>query len=176
MQVHWNYFKQNKLKKVLQIFYINKTKLVCTSLASNFKLSKKQSSKFKAKCEQIERTPYASTIENLMHIMISTRFDIAHAMRVVSTWVIQTSIIGRWWNGSSNTWEKQPTSTLLLEIQGYIDFDLARYINNRRNTTNYFFILGNMTISWTVTKKLLHYRPHKLNKLQLQKLTTFWQN
>ena len=72
------------VKKILNRFNMNEAKLVSTPLGSHFKLSKEQSPKTEEERDRMSKVPYASAIGNLMYVMVCTRPDIAHAMRVVS--------------------------------------------------------------------------------------------
>ena len=63
---------------------MNEAKPVSTPLGSHFKLSKEQSPKTKEEKDYMSKVPYASVISRLMYVMVCTRPDIAHAVRVVS--------------------------------------------------------------------------------------------
>lgn len=48
------------------------------------KLSKKQCPSIDEKIREMENVPYALAVESLMYVMVCTRPDIAHAIRIVS--------------------------------------------------------------------------------------------
>ena len=72
------------VKKVLSRFNMNEAKPVSTPLGRHFKLSKEQSLKTEKEMDHLSKVPYASAIGSLMYVMVCTRPDIAHAVRVVS--------------------------------------------------------------------------------------------
>ena len=72
------------VKKVLSRFNMNEAKPVNTPLCSHFKLSKGQSLKTKEERDHMNKVPYASTVGSLMYVMVCTRPNIAHVVRVVS--------------------------------------------------------------------------------------------
>ena len=54
-----------------------------------------------------------------------------------------------------------------LELQGYVDANLAGDIDNRKSTTRFVFTLGGTTISWAqIYKRLLLYLLQKFSMLQ----------
>ena len=72
------------VRKVLSRFNKNEAKPVSTPLGSHFKLSKEQSLKMEKERDHISKVPYVSAIGSLMHVMMCTKLDIAHAVGVVS--------------------------------------------------------------------------------------------
>jgi len=62
---------------------MNNEKLVSTSLASHFKLSKEMCLTSQEEMDYICKVPYALTIGSLMYVTVFTRPDISHAMGVV---------------------------------------------------------------------------------------------
>ena len=71
------------VKKVLSRFNMNEVESVSTLLGSYFRLSKEQSPKTKEKRDHMSKVPYASVIGSLMYVMVCTRPNIAHTVRVV---------------------------------------------------------------------------------------------
>ena len=63
-------------------------KLVSTPLGSHFKLRKKSCSSSKKEKGDIASTIYSSTIGSLMYAMVCTRAYIAHAVGVVSKFMV----------------------------------------------------------------------------------------
>ena len=62
---------------------MNKAKVVSSSLATNFKLSTKQS--IEEEKEDIERVLYALAVGSLMYIMVCMRLDIAQAVVLLAS-------------------------------------------------------------------------------------------
>ena len=76
------------LKKVLQCFDISKkSKHVSTPLAPHIKLSASLSPSSNEERECMSRVPYANVVGSLMYVMVCTRPDISHAIRVVSRYM-----------------------------------------------------------------------------------------
>ena len=53
-------------------------------LGSHLKLSSKQSPSSEKEKEEMRKVPYASAVGSLMYVMVCTRLDIAHVVRVVN--------------------------------------------------------------------------------------------
>ena len=156
---------------------MNEVKPVSTPLGSHFRLSKKQSPKIKEERDHMSKVPYASTVGNLMYTMVCTRPNIAHTVGVVSRnmsrpgkqhWEASKWIL-RYLRGSTDTCLCFTGAS--LELQGYVDANLAGDIDNRKSTTRFVFTLGGTTISWAqIYKRLLLYLLQKLSMLQGLKL------
>jgi hypothetical protein len=56
---------------------------VSTSLSKHFKLTKEMCPKTQEHKEYMSMFPYSSTIVNLMYVMVCTRPNITHAVRVL---------------------------------------------------------------------------------------------
>ena len=76
--------QSDHVEKVLSRFNMNEAKPMSTPLGSHFKLSKEQSPKTEEERDHMRKVPYASAIGNLMYVVVCTRPDIAHAVRVIS--------------------------------------------------------------------------------------------
>jgi hypothetical protein len=75
------------VKKILGRFSIDGAKPVSTSLGSQFRLTKDQSSKTDRKKAYMSKVPYISAIGSLMYTMVCTRPDIVHVVGVVSRYM-----------------------------------------------------------------------------------------
>ena len=132
---------------------MDKAKLVSTPLGSHFRLSKDQSPKTNQEIEHMNKVPYALAIGSLMYVMLCTRLDIAHAVRVVSKYMSNLDKthyeamkwIMRYLRGTSNTCLCFGASDLKLE--GFVNANLVGDINNRKSTIGFVFTLGGTAIS-----------------------------
>ena len=106
----------------------------------------------------MSHVPYASTVESLMYAMVCTRPDIAHAVSVVSRFMIKpgkehwqvvkhifqylkgTSDIGLIYGGDAD-----------CLVVGYSDSDYAADVDSRRSMTGYVFTMGSSVVSWKAT-------------------------
>jgi hypothetical protein len=71
------------IEKVFERFRMQNEKPVSTPLAIHFKLTKEICPKTQEQIEYMSRVPYSSTFGSLMYVMVCTRPNIAHAVRVV---------------------------------------------------------------------------------------------
>jgi hypothetical protein len=76
--------QESYIEKVLDRFNVSKAKSVSSPLAGHFKLSSKRSPTSGKENEEMKKVPYASAVGSLMHAMVCTRPDIAHAVGLVS--------------------------------------------------------------------------------------------
>ncbi|XP_070004356.1 secreted RxLR effector protein 161-like [Nicotiana sylvestris] len=126
-----------------------------TLLESHLNLSRDQSPKTNEERKYMPKVPYASTVGSLMYVMVCTRPDIAHAVRVISRYM---SDLGK------EHWEsvkwillylKSTTGTTLcfkksnIILQGFADANLGRDLDSQKSTTGYVFTLGGTAVSWT---------------------------
>lgn len=72
---------------MLSKFRVDDAKPKSTPLANHLILSKKQSPKTTKEPEYLEKVPYASVVGSLLHAMVCTGPDIAHAVGVVSRYM-----------------------------------------------------------------------------------------
>ena len=72
------------VKKVLERFNKGKAKSVCPPLVGYFKLSSEHYPISEKEKLEMKGVPYASVIGSLIHVMVYTRPDIAHAIGVVN--------------------------------------------------------------------------------------------
>ena len=76
--------QESYIKKVLDKFNMNKVKPMSSLLGSHLKLSSKQSLSSEKEKEEMRKVPYALAMGSLMYVMVCTRPNIAHDVRVVS--------------------------------------------------------------------------------------------
>ena len=80
--------QEKYIERVLERFNMKHAKPVSTPLGSHFKLRKKSCSSSKKEKEDIASTIYSSAVGSLMYAMVCTRPDIAHAVGVVSRFMV----------------------------------------------------------------------------------------
>ena len=71
----------------MQHFSMENAKVVSTPLRSHLKLTKEMCPKTQEEEDKMSKAPYASSIGSLIYVMVCTRLDIAHAIRVVSKYM-----------------------------------------------------------------------------------------
>ena len=80
--------QKNYLKKVLRRFNMQDCKSISTPLPVCFKLSSSMSPSNEEGRMEMSQVPYASVVGSLMFVMIYTRPDTAHAVGVVSWYMV----------------------------------------------------------------------------------------
>lgn len=129
-------------------------KAIDTPMPSYVRLNKDMCPKAQEEEEKMSKVPYASTIGSLLYAMVCMRPNTAHAIGVVSKYMINLEV--EHWNvvkwileylrgtynkclcfGGSNT-----------NLRGYVESCLVGDIDTRRSTTGYAFIVGGIVVSW----------------------------
>ena len=120
---------------------------------TSLKVFKRQSSQTDEEESHMSKVSYAFAVRSLMYIMVCTRPNIAHAVRVVSRFLS---------NPRNEHWEgvkwilRYLKGTLKMHLSfrisnltllGFFDADLGGDLDGRKNTC-YIFTLGGITISW----------------------------
>ena len=125
-----------------------------TLLPVNFILSSSICSNNEVERKEMSRVPYAATLENLMFAMISTRPDIAQAVKVVSRYMTNPS--GEHWKTMKKILRYiRRTSNVALcygesefTFRGYVDLDFVRDLDKRKSIIGYVFTLAEGVVSW----------------------------
>ena len=81
--------QKSYIEKILSIFDMTTSKAIDTPSAINIHLSSHHAPKFEAEEEYMSRVPYSNVVGSLMYAMVCTRPDIAHAISVVSRFMVQ---------------------------------------------------------------------------------------
>ena len=151
-------------------------KPVSTPLGSHFKLRKRSCSSFKKEKKDIASTIYFSAVESLMYAMVCTRLDIAHAVGVVSRFMVNpgkdhweaVKWIFRYLRGSSKLCLTFGDSKPILE--GYVDANWVGDLDGRKSTSGYLFtFVGELYHGNQDCRSVLPYLQLKLSILQLKK-------
>ena len=129
-------------------------KPVSTPLGSHFKLRKKSCSSSKKEKEDIASTIYSSSVGSLMYAMVCTRPNIAHAVGVVTRFMVNpdknhweaVKWIFRYLRGSSKLCLTFGDSKTVLE--GYVDASWAGDLDGRKSTWGYLFTFSMGVVSW----------------------------
>ena len=84
----FNLSQELYIETVLSRLRVNDSKPRTTPLANHFKLSKEQSPKTAEERDHMALVPYPSAVGSLMYAMVCTRPHIAHAVGVVSRYMV----------------------------------------------------------------------------------------
>ena len=151
------------IEKILERFNISKAKIVGSPLAGHFKLISKQCPTSEKENEEMSKVPYSSVVGNLMHAMVCTRPDIAHAVRVVSRflsnprkehWAALKWIL-RYLRGTSRMCLCFGSGEPILK--GYSDADMAGDLDSRKSTLRFLMTFA----GGTSYRYVLLYQPQK---------------
>uniref|UniRef100_A0A2N9EH16 Integrase catalytic domain-containing protein n=1 Tax=Fagus sylvatica TaxID=28930 RepID=A0A2N9EH16_FAGSY len=146
--------QEKYVERVLERFNMKHAKLVSTPLGGHFKLSKKSCPSSNKEKENMTSIPYSSAVESLMYAMVCTRPDIAHAVGVVSRFMVNPSKehweavkwIFRYLRGSSKSCLSFGSFKPVLE--GYTDANMAGDLNGRKSTSGFLFTFTGAAVSW----------------------------
>ncbi|RVW34990.1 Retrovirus-related Pol polyprotein from transposon TNT 1-94 [Vitis vinifera] len=133
---------------------MGKAKPVSYPLRSHLKLSSKQSPSSEKEKEEMRKVPYASAVGSLMYVMVCTRLDIAHVVRVVNKFLSNpckehwaaVKWIHRFLRGTSKTCLCFGTNKLVLVR--CTDADMARDVDSRKSTSGYLITFSGGAVSW----------------------------
>ncbi|CAL1357768.1 unnamed protein product [Linum trigynum] len=150
--------QKSYIQKILSRFGMSSAKPLNTPSASNVHLSSAYAPQSEAEKEYMSRVPYASAVGSLMYAMVCTRPDLAHAVSVVSRFMIQpgkehwqaVKRIFRYLKGTPDVGISFGSDTECL-VSGYSDSDYAGDVDTRRSMTGYVFTLGSSVVSWKAT-------------------------
>ncbi|GAA0147202.1 transmembrane signal receptor [Lithospermum erythrorhizon] len=149
------YLSQEKyVEKVLRRFGMDKAKVVSISLASHFKFSHPLCPSTNEEKLSMKSIPYSSAVGSLMYVMVCTRPDISHAMRVVSRYLSNperhhwevVKWVMRYLRGSSNL--RLTLGCKKLMLVGYTDSDLAGSLDDRKSTSGYMVTFAGGAVAW----------------------------
>ncbi|KAL0454797.1 UNVERIFIED_CONTAM: Retrovirus-related Pol polyprotein from transposon TNT 1-94 [Sesamum latifolium] len=151
--------QQGYVEKVLDRLGMSKAKPVSTPLANHFKLSSEQCPKTDREIEDMAKVPYASVVGCLMYAMVCTHPDLAHAVSQVCKYMSKSGRhhweavkwIFRYLKGTFGhgvVFGSQQNDPLIV---GYVDFDYAGDLDDKRSTIGYVFTLGGGPVCWRST-------------------------
>ena len=146
--------QEKYIERVLERFNMKHAKPVSTPLGAHFKLRNKSCSSSKKVKKDMALTIYSSVVGSLKYAMVCTQPDIAHAIVVVSRFMVNlgkdhweaVKWIFRYLRGSSKLCLTFGDSKLVLE--GYVDADWAGDLDGRKSTSGYLFTFVGGAISW----------------------------
>uniref|UniRef100_A0A2N9FPX7 Integrase catalytic domain-containing protein n=1 Tax=Fagus sylvatica TaxID=28930 RepID=A0A2N9FPX7_FAGSY len=146
--------QEKYVERVLERFNMKHAKPVSTPLGGHFKLSKKSCPSSNKEKENMASIPYSSAVGSLMYAMVCTRPDIAHAVGVVSRFMVNPSKehweavkwIFRYLRGSSKSCLSFGSSKPVLE--GYTDADMTGDLDGRKSTSGFLFTFAGGAVSW----------------------------
>eukprot|EP00253_Pinus_taeda_P008387 PITA_08387 len=128
------------------------------------KVKKQLCPKTREEEEDMSCVPYSSVVVSLIHVMVYTRPDIAHAVGVLSRvmskprkehWTIVKRVF-RYLRGTSDyglCYKGRPRLDRELDIHGFIDADWVGDLDQRISTSGYVFNLFGGAINWMSKKQ-----------------------
>ena len=105
--------------------------------------------------------PYANAVGSLMYAMVGTRQDIAHAMGVLSRYMVTprkehwtvVKRVFRYLRGTIDLAIYYHENSEEVRVHGFVESDWARDIDSRRSTSGYVLKLFGSAISWMSRKR-----------------------
>ncbi|XP_074299270.1 secreted RxLR effector protein 161-like [Silene latifolia] len=106
--------------------------------------------------------PYASLVGSLLYAQVCTRPDISFAVDMLGRYQSNPGM-GHWSAAKKvlrylkGTWNKMLTyrHTDQLEVIGYANSDFGEYVDSRKSTFGYVFVLAGGAISWKSAKQTI---------------------
>ncbi|KAG8492793.1 hypothetical protein CXB51_010223 [Gossypium anomalum] len=131
-----------------------------THAAKGDKFSLTQCPKSDLEIQEMQKVPYASTIESLMYAQVCTRPDIMYIVGMlgrylsdpsIDYWIVAKRVI-RYIQRTKDYMLTYKRSDL-LEVVGYSDFDFTECQDSRKSTSGYIYLLARRAISWKSVKQ-----------------------
>uniref|UniRef100_A0A2N9HFH0 Uncharacterized protein n=1 Tax=Fagus sylvatica TaxID=28930 RepID=A0A2N9HFH0_FAGSY len=146
--------QEKYVERVLKRFNIKHAKPVSTPLGGHFKLSKKSCPSSNKEKDNMASIPYSSAVGSLLYVMVCTRLDIAHAVGVVSRFMVnpgkehweEVKWIFRYLRGRSKLYLSFGNSKPVLE--GYTNADMTGDLDGRKSTSGFLFTFVGGAVSW----------------------------
>ncbi|XP_059288714.1 secreted RxLR effector protein 161-like [Lycium ferocissimum] len=112
--------------------------------------------------EQMKNIPYTSVVGSLMYAQVCTRPDIAFAVGMLGRYQSNPGL-DHWRAAKKVLRYLQGTKDYMLmykrsedlEVIGYSDSHYAGYVDSRKSTSGYIFMLADGAISWRSAKQTL---------------------
>ena len=146
--------QEKYVEQILERFNKKHAKPFGTPLSGDFKLSKKSCLSSMKEKENMALVPYSFVVGSLMYAMVCTRPNIAHAVGVVSKFMVNLSKdhweamkwIFRYLRGSSKPCLSFCSSKPVLK--GYTNADMVGDLDGRKSTFGFLFTFARGAISW----------------------------
>nr|CAN64403.1 hypothetical protein VITISV_024940 [Vitis vinifera] len=150
------------IDKVLSRFGMSNCVPGDTPVAKGDKFSLHQCPKNELEKKDMEMIPYASTIGSFMYAQVCTRPDIAYIVGMLGRYLSNPGM-DHWKKAKQVMRYLQRTKDYMftyhrsshLEIVGYSDSDFAGYLDSRKSTSGYIFMLAGEAVSWKSVKQTL---------------------
>ncbi|RVW73223.1 Retrovirus-related Pol polyprotein from transposon TNT 1-94 [Vitis vinifera] len=150
------------IEKILKRFNMHNFKSTKAPIVKGDKFSKAQCPQNDDEREEMKTIPYSSVVGSLMYAQVCTRPDIAFVVGMLERylsnpgsqhWKTAKKVL-RYLQGTKDLMlTYQHTS--LLDVVGFCDADFAGYIDDKKSTTGYIFMMVGGTVSWKSVKQTL---------------------
>lgn len=150
--------QRDYILKMLKKFNMQESKILATPLAVHLKFSDADKPKPMKERAEMKDVPYSSLVGSLMYTMVCTRPDMAHAISVMSRYMVDPGKshweglkkILRYLKGTADygILFKRCEDEMEASLVGYTDSDYAANLDNRRSQSGYVFNLYGAAVSW----------------------------
>jgi len=152
--------QQRYINDILNRFEMQDCKPASTPINISEKITLHQCPKTNEEILDMKNIPYREAVGSLMHLMVSSRPDLAYAVGYVARFMenpgkvhwIAVKRIMRYLKGTKDyaiTFKKN----VPLKLEGYSDADWAGNLDDRKSTSGYLFKIAQGTISWGSKKQ-----------------------
>jgi len=152
--------QKSYINKVLERFRMEHCSAGIVPIQKGDKFSQMQCPKNDLERKTIESIPYASVVGSLMYVQTYTRPDISFAVGVLDQY--QSNLGIDYWKAAKKVFRYlQGTKDHMLtyrrldslEVVGYSDSDYAGFVDSRKSTFGYIFLLAGGAVSWKSGKE-----------------------
>ncbi|RVW67823.1 Retrovirus-related Pol polyprotein from transposon TNT 1-94 [Vitis vinifera] len=169
IKIHRDKFKgilglsqETYINKVLERFRMKNCSPSVSPIVKGDRFNLNQCPKNDLEREQMKNIPYASAVGSLMYAQVCTRPDIAFVVGMLGRYQSNPCIdhwkaakkVMRYLQGTKD-YKLMYRRTSNLEVVGYSDSDFAGYVDSRKSTSGYIFILAGGAISWRSVKQTM---------------------
>ncbi|XP_075109140.1 secreted RxLR effector protein 161-like [Nicotiana tabacum] len=152
--------QENYIRKVLERFIMQNSSPIENPISKVHTLGSHMCPKTPKETERMSRVPYRSAVGSLIYAMVCTRPDICKAVSLVSRYQTDPGLphwqvvkrIMRYLKGTTD-YALCYRGNKDLRLVGYSDVDHRGYLDMRKSTSGYVFLLNDGAISWSSKKQ-----------------------
>ena len=147
--------QQMYIERILKMFNMQSCSSRKAPIIKGNRFSKGQYPQNDIERDQMKTAPYSSAVGNLMYVKVCTRLDIAFVVGLLGRYL---SDLGQshWKMAKKVLRYLQGTKNLMLtcrcidtlEVVGFSDFNYEGYVDDKKSTSGYIFMMTKGAVSW----------------------------
>ena len=154
--------QQTSVEHILKSFNIQSCSSSKTPIVKSDRFFKGQCPQNDIERNQMKAVPYSSVVANLMYAQVFTHHDIAFVVNVLgrhlsdlsqSHWKVAKKVL-RYFQGTKDLMVTY-RHTDNLEVVGFSDSDYTNYVDDKKYTSGYIFMMTEGDASWKSVKQTL---------------------